>query len=165
MSDPITFEVAGIPAPQGSKTRTRYGMRESSKRVKPWREVVKAQGMATGDALCLLGPLKPPYRVEVWFYFQKPRTSKQDAPTAPVIGDGDKLTRATWDALVQSGLLEDDRFVTEWGGGKYWAGPDETPGAIIRIAEIDARGPREYSFRPDAIQEVINARLGEKEKQ
>mgnify|MGYP003562711459 CR=1 FL=1 len=38
----ITLHVEGIPAPQGSKTRTRWGMRESSQRVAPWRAALKA---------------------------------------------------------------------------------------------------------------------------
>lgn len=128
----VTFTVEGIPAPQGSKIRTRYGMRESSKRVGPWRAAVEA----AVDQLALFESLAPPYRVETWFYFRRPRTSKQEHPTAPAIGDGDKLTRATWDALTRSGLIDDDRFVTEWGGSKEWAGPTDTPGAIIRVTSL-----------------------------
>ena len=38
----ITIRVVGIPAPQGSKTLTRWGaMIEASKKVKPWRTDVK----------------------------------------------------------------------------------------------------------------------------
>ena len=40
---PFVVEVTGVPAPQGSKVRTRYGMREASKRVKPWREQLKGR--------------------------------------------------------------------------------------------------------------------------
>ena len=37
----LEFRVVGIPAPQGSKTLTRYGaLMESSKKVKPWRQDV-----------------------------------------------------------------------------------------------------------------------------
>lgn len=132
----IAFEVEGTPAPQGSKTKTRYGFRESSKRVKPWRDAVKRAATAAGDAAGLFDALAPPYRVDVWFYISKPRTTKASHPVAPTVGDGDKLTRAVWDGLVQGGLLQDDRFVVEWGGGKKWAGPGETPGAVIRVTEI-----------------------------
>lgn len=39
--------VPGVPRPQGSKTRTRYGgMRESSKYLKAWRATVKAAAVA-----------------------------------------------------------------------------------------------------------------------
>lgn len=131
------MEVAGTPAPQGSKVRTRYGMRESSKRVKPWREAVVAAVMAQMDAEYLFFPLRKPYLIETYFYFEKPRTTTAGFPVAPTIGDGDKLTRSTWDALVQAGLIEDDRFAVEWGGKKAWAGPTDTPGAVIRVTEIE----------------------------
>lgn len=134
----ISFSVEGTPAPQGSKTKTRYGFRESSKRVKPWREAVKAAAMVAGDAAGLFNALDPPYRVDVWFYILRPVSTKAAFPVAPTVGDGDKLTRATWDALKMGGLIEDDRFIVEWGGGKRWAGADEKPGAVIRITEIEA---------------------------
>ena len=132
----ITFEVAGTPAPQGSKIRTRYGMRESSKRVKPWRDLVKQAASIRADELCLLTPLEPPYRVDVWFYIRKPRTTRALWPVAPTVGDVDKLARAANDALTASGIIHDDRFITELSASKQWAGDGETPGAIIRITEL-----------------------------
>ena len=43
----ITIRVVGIPAPQGSKTLTRWGaMIEASKKVKPWRTDVKEAALA-----------------------------------------------------------------------------------------------------------------------
>ena len=132
----VTVIVDGVAAPQGSKVRTRYGMRESSKRVAPWRAAVERAAVAAGDQAGLLDALEPPYRIEAHFYFRKPRTSRQKYPTAPTIGDGDKLTRATWDALTSAGLIVDDRHAIEWSGSKRWAGPDETPGAVIVVSEI-----------------------------
>lgn len=129
-------EVPGIPAPQGSKTRTRYGMRESSKRVKPWREAVVAAVMQQMDQDAMFGPLAPPYRVQVWFFFRKPRTSLARNPVAPTIGDLDKHQRAVGDALTTAGLIEDDRHIIEWTAEKAWAGPADTPGAIIRVTTI-----------------------------
>lgn len=145
----LVFAVEGIPAPQGSKTRTRYGMFESSKRVKPWRDRVMAAASAEGDRVGLLGPLTAPYRVDVWFFFRKPRTTSLLAPTGPQVGDGDKLTRATWDALTQSGVITDDRHITRWSGGKKWAGPGETPGAVIRITELGG-APDDDEWETDA---------------
>lgn len=131
----VTFHVEGTPAPQGSKTRTRYGMFESSKRVKPWRDLVKAAAMKAGDDAALLGPLTPPYRVEMWFYIAKPRTSRAKHPVAPTIGDLDKLARAVGDALTSAGLIEDDRHIIKLVAEKAWA-VDENPGAIVRVSEI-----------------------------
>lgn len=124
------IRVDGIPAPQGSKTRTRYGMFESSKRVKPWREAVMA-------AVQGLPPVTAPYEVTVHFFIPRPRTTKAVHPVAPTVGDGDKLTRATWDGLVQGGLIADDRFVVRWSGSKSWAGEDG-PGAVIHVTEVTA---------------------------
>lgn len=133
----ITFHVEGTPAPQGSKIRTRFGMRESSQRVKPWREAVTKAAIQAGDDAALLGPLTPPYRVEVWFFIQKPRTTRATHPVAPTIGDLDKLMRAVGDALTASGLIQDDRFIVKSSQEKAWA-VGEKPGAIVRVTEVTA---------------------------
>lgn len=132
----ISFSVEGTPAPQGSKTKTRYGFRESSKRVKPWREAVKAAAMVAGDAAGLFNALNPPYRVDVWFYILRPRTTRAAFPVAPTVGDSDKLLRSTFDALKSGGLIVDDRFIVAGSFSKQWAGDGETPGAVIRISEV-----------------------------
>lgn len=132
----IAFSVEGTPAPQGSKTPTRYGFRESSKRVKPWREAVRLAAIVAGDEAGLFDTLEPPYRVDVWFYIARPRTTKADYPVAPTVGDLDKLLRSTLDALKAGGLLEDDRFVVKAFATKQWAGVDDSPGAVIRVMEV-----------------------------
>lgn len=131
----VTFHVPGVPAPQGSKTRTQYGMFEASKRVKPWRELVTQVAAVAADAECLLAPLTPPYELEVRFLFRKPRTSRAEHPVAPTIGDTDKLVRAVGDALTASGLIEDDRHIIRIVAEKSWAG-DETPGAVITVRQV-----------------------------
>lgn len=132
----ISFSVSGTPAPKGSKIRTRYGMRESSKRVGPWADAVKAAAMAAGDAAGLFDALNPPYRVDVWFYILRPRTTRAAFPVAPTVGDSDKLLRSTFDALKSGGLIVDDRFIVAGSFSKRWAGDGETPGAVIRISEV-----------------------------
>lgn len=132
----VTFTVAGTPAPQGSKIRTRYGMFESSKRVKPWRELVHAAAVRAGDDACLLGPLTPPYRVEMTFRIQKPRTTRAKHPVAPTIGDIDKLARACSDALTTAGLIEDDRHIITLTAEKEWAEDGEKAGVTVRVTEI-----------------------------
>lgn len=131
----VSFHVPGVPAPQGSKVRTRFGMREASQRVKPWRDQVTQVAAQTAEAEHLLAPLTPPYQVDMWFYIQKPRTTRATHPVAPAIGDLDKLTRACGDALTQSGLIEDDRHIITLHAEKRWA-VDEEPGVIIRVTEV-----------------------------
>ena len=133
----VTFHAEGVPAPQGSKTRTRYGMFESSKRVGPWRDVVTE---AAKVALAGLdGPLAPPYRLDVWFYITRPNSTRATHPVAPKIGDLDKLVRAVGDALTKSGLIEDDRFIVNIYADKRWAGADG-PGAVIRVSSLLGEG-------------------------
>jgi Holliday junction resolvase RusA-like endonuclease len=130
---PYSFHINGVPAPMGSKIRTRYGMFESSKRVAPWQQMVIAAVHGYLDGAALFGAIDHEVRVDTHFYFRKPRTTKAAYPVAPTIGDGDKLTRATWDGLVKGGLLADDRFIVAWGGSKQWAGQAEEPGCIVQV--------------------------------
>lgn len=124
----VSFMVSGIPAPQGSKIRTRYGMRESSQRVKPWREAV-------ASAVRNMERIAPPYDVDVHFYIPRPKNTDAAYPVAPTVGDVDKLLRSTYDALKQGGLITDDRFIIKGSHAKTWAGEDG-PGAVIRVRQV-----------------------------
>ena len=126
----VSFQVHGTPAPQGSKTRTRYGMFESSKRVKPWREAVT-------NAASKETPLEPPYDVKVFFFIQPPKKTTAAYPVAPNIGDIDKMLRATYDGLTASGIITDDRHIVAGEQSKEWAGVDG-PGAVIIIKSLAA---------------------------
>jgi len=131
----ISFHAPGVPAPQGSKRVFRGRVVEQSKRVKPWRDVVTQCAAIAADAEGLLGPLTPPYAVDLWFHIPKPRTTRATHPVAPTIGDLDKLVRSSLDALTKSGLIQDDRFIIRISTAKAWAGVDG-PGAIIRVTEV-----------------------------
>ena len=131
----IQFFAPGIAAPQGSKTRTRWGMRESSQRVGPWRDAVEQAATQAMEDEHMLGPLSPPYRVTLAFLIKKPRTTRAKEPVAPTIGDIDKLARSTHDALTSAGLIEDDRFIVLAEQSKRWAAPGENAGAWIVVAE------------------------------
>lgn len=133
--DGVTFFAPGTPAPQGSKVRTRYGMRESSQRVGPWRDAVEQAATEVMSRRYLFLPIRPPYKVRIVFLIKRPRVTKHRAPVAPTIGDLDKLARATHDALTDAGLIEDDRFIIRAEQVKRWARVDETPGAYIAVTE------------------------------
>ena len=126
--------VPGIAAPQGSKTafvvKGRAVMKESSDKVKPWREAVAKY--AKGDLL--EGPLV----VEVEFVM--PRTKAMgDKPAPPMIQrpDLDKLLRSTFDGLTGV-AYKDDSQVVEIHASKRRAGPDEPTGAHITITPLNA---------------------------
>ena len=117
----ISFEVEGLPAPQGSKTavtnggRARViegGSKTGRKAHADWRLAVHR---AAADAITsdLDAPLDGP--LEVWLTFRFPMPASRSAvlkrtgwawrSTKP---DLDKLARSTCDSLTTSGLIADD---------------------------------------------------------
>jgi Holliday junction resolvase RusA-like endonuclease len=132
----ITIDVAGIPAPQGSKRGIVVGGRavlvESSAKVKPWRSDVRDAAAAAYDGPPLAGPLF----VEIAFRLPRPkafkRTASLDHAKRP---DIDKLVRSTLDALRSAGVYGDDSQVCRLFVAKYYAARSEVPGARIRVGE------------------------------
>ena len=117
----VSFVVYERAAPQGSKRYVGNGiMIESSKRVKPFREAVKA---AASNAHLPDGwPMDVAMRVGVRFHFQRPKAHytskgalKNDAPMEAIshrLGDIEKLARAVNDSLSGT-VFNDDRQVVE----------------------------------------------------
>lgn len=119
----IVYSVSGEPAPQGSKTLTRYGMIDASKRLKPWRELVKEASQEQADLTdTVLGGV----RVSLTFRFTRPAKPVRDYP--PI--DIDKLCRAVLDGMTQGNIIEDDKHVIYLTAKKEY---HEHPGVIIRI--------------------------------
>lgn len=137
----IELRICGTPAPQGSKTRTKWGMIESSKAVGPWREAVVGEIIRQGyHSLGLHGPLY----VRATFLHQRPKNHyrtgknsnelKDDAPVyVTKTPDLDKVLRSTFDALTQSGLIKDDSNIVIIHAQQIYAGISELPGAILEI--------------------------------
>jgi crossover junction endodeoxyribonuclease RusA len=142
----IELTVIGTPAPQGSKVRTRWGVRDDNPNTKPWRATVAAEA---AEAMNGTGLISGPVAVEVTFVFARPKShygtgSRTDIlkASAPfwhtVKPDGDKLARAVGDALTGQ-VLRDDSQVARWQIRKLYGDRAE---ARIRIfplyAEITA---------------------------
>lgn len=144
----LTVTVYGLAGPQGSKTAVGYGrskttgraiplMRESSKKVKPWREAVTAAieaALTAGEAQYLAGPV----RADVTFTMPKPVSAPKRRRTYPAVTpDIDKLERSTYDAITAANAWRDDGAVIENHSRKVYPGehPDalDQPGAIIRL--------------------------------
>lgn len=170
----ISFVVLGLPGPQGSKKFVglrKHGKRkgtailvESSKKVKPWRELVEEAAREAmkraavpmwaittkGErVLCLAGedpyayplPLDVPLRLRMIFTLPKPTSAPKGRITYPMrMPDGSKLQRSTEDALTSAGLWKDDARVVEWVGAKRYPGEGEgaldEPGVRITIEVI-----------------------------
>ena len=143
----VVLRVYGVPAPQGSKTPTRWGgLRESSQKVGPWRSEVAytARKVYSGK------PIAEAVAIEIIFYFQRPKHHFSKAkgkehtlvPSAPMHctscshGDLDKICRSTMDGLaVRSGgsIICDDSQVVELWCKKRYADETELPGALVCI--------------------------------
>lgn len=142
----ISFRVVGIPAPQGSKRHVGNGrMVESSKKVGPWRESVKAAALVAidqYDALPLMGPLK----VAIEFALCRPKVHYRSGKNAHLVKENapyfqsskpdlDKLVRSTLDALTEASVWIDDAQVVELVASKHF---DQWHGAVITISESSA---------------------------
>jgi crossover junction endodeoxyribonuclease RusA len=145
----LRIVVYGSPAPQGSKSfkgtfvgkdgRTHGIMAESSKKVRPWREDVKAAALLVRDGR---PPLDGPLKVRMVFTLPKPASSPKTRRTYPMRKpDVSKLARSTEDALTDAGIWTDDARVVEYERlAKVYPGEDrealEACGAVIEISVI-----------------------------
>lgn len=136
----VTFFVAGIPIPQGSKVgfspkgATRVTLVDANKTVlKPWRAAVTRMAQASWlDRPQLVGPVL----VEAVFVFARPASVKRRFPS--VKPDLDKLVRALFDGVTDAGLWKDDgqavRLVTE----KLYGA---APGVHVTVTEMSVDQP------------------------
>lgn len=136
--------VYGSPAPQGSKKFVgiiggRGVMVESSKKVRPWRQDVKAAALAVRNGA---PPLDSALSVSMVFTVPKPTSAPKKRRIYPMRKpDLSKLVRSTEDALVDAGLIADDARIIEYSRlAKVFPGEDadslETPGVLIRITVV-----------------------------
>lgn len=114
----VTFNVLGVPAPQGSKKAFAAKGRAFVKESNPlghaqWRNAVAAAAKEYADQH---GALSGPLHLDVTFRFPMPksRNKAQHAKgeiwktTAP---DADKLDRCLRDGLMAGGLIVDDSLI------------------------------------------------------
>ena len=140
----IRFTVYGTPAPQGSKVKTRWGMREASTGLMPWREAIVSQIMRCGyDEMLLAGPVL----VRASFLFTRPKSHygtlkgqpyvKGNAPSFKMSDpDLDKLQRSLGDALAQGGVLKDDNLIVRWDTVKRYCSRDEREGVVVEVIPL-----------------------------
>ena len=135
-----TFAVYGLtPAPQGSKRHVGGGrMVESSPRLKPWREAVRQEALATGEP-----STDQPVYIHLLFRFRRPKGHysakgelKASAPKSHITRpDIDKLARSVLDGITGT-LIHDDSQVAFLVASKEYALPGELEGCQIEIRPI-----------------------------
>lgn len=141
--------VYGDPAPQGSKSfkgladNGKAILAESSKKVKPWRQDVKAA--AEAEIAKWHEPWIPmdcPVRMVVVFTLPAPQSLPKRRASYPCkLPDLSKLVRSTEDALTSAGVWKDDARVVECRAlktyplGTLGAHQDalRSPGAVIQV--------------------------------
>lgn len=132
--------VVGRPAPQGSKTPTKYGgFRESSKYLKPWRDAVVLAAVSAKANEYDFDPFDGPVRLSVTFFIERPKTTKWKRYPAGT-PDLSKLLRGVEDALTTANVWVDDALVVEANVRKVWAGVDTgsfpSPGCRIAVEPL-----------------------------
>jgi len=162
----IQLIVYGSPAPQGSKRfvgmkNGRGMMIESSKKVRPWRQDVKAAAESQRPAT---GALDGPLSVRMVFTLPKPTSSPKRRKTyAMKKPDVSKLARSTEDALVDAGLIADDARIVEYERlAKVFPNEDPealpVPGVRIEIRPLPATPTFRDLFR-DKVMPMVNEAL------
>lgn len=158
----LTFIVHGQSAPQGSKrgyvVNGRAVLVESSKRVQPWREAVKAAALdaltrsdwqpARNAALMLTVVYTLPRPKSHYRTGRNAHLLRDNAPKWPTgKPDAGKLTRATEDALTDCGVYGDDAQIVVSLSVKSY--PDvhphamTSPGAYVRVSVLPPDSSRE----------------------
>lgn len=137
----MSFQVYGLPAPQGSKTP--WGA-ETSKRLPSWRQdVAVAARNAMGGRL----PTTEAVLLDATFYFPRPKShygtganAERLKATAPQWvakkPDLDKLMRAIGDAITGV-VVRDDSLIVKASIQKAYS---EHPGVQVRVTELKGDG-------------------------
>lgn len=143
----VSFTVLGEPAPQGSKTRTKFGgVREANPRTRPYRQAVAAEAqiaMEKADAALVLEAVE----ITVSFYFERPlghygsgKNAGKIKPSAPAhkttAPDSEKLARAAFDGMAGI-VYRNDAQVVEAHIRKGYGGPARTE-IEVRLAAPSA---------------------------
>jgi Holliday junction resolvase RusA-like endonuclease len=137
----LHVNVVGTPAPQGSKRHVGNGiMIESSKKVKPWRQDVKAAAL---DRLAGEPPADGELSIDIGFWLARPKGHYRSGRNAQLLRDSaprrpttkpdlDKLIRSTLDALKDAGVYRDDSQIVTVYAQKFYA-DRQPPGAQILV--------------------------------
>lgn len=127
----IEFFCPGKPQAQGSKTKTRWGMREDNQEVGPWRERVALVAYEAAGGITFERGV--PVVVGMEFVLYRPSgTPKKRTPPATKKPDLDKLERSICDALTHV-IWEDDSQVTHSIKFKRVAEIGESPGVRVWV--------------------------------
>lgn len=152
-----SFEITGLPAPQGSKTGIRMGdavrivegKGAQRKRHKAWRLAVAqaAKDLTTHeDPAIRADQFTGPTLLSITFLMPRPKSRPKKHHGWHVIApDLDKLLRSTLDGLTDGGLIADDKIVCAIAATKAettgWTGAMVTLEEILEPTSINSSFP------------------------
>ncbi len=127
---PVVLEVFGLPAPQGSKTArvlpngraivTEGSSTAGRRALRQWEAVIERAAKRYLEEHPGAGPMGGPLSITI--AFRLPPTKSDPYRTRHwVKPDGDKLTRAVFDALTRSGIVTDDACFWRQSSTKQYA--------------------------------------------
>lgn len=151
MAGGLTFTVYSRPVPQGSLRslgRGRPMLASNKDQLGPWRDAVCANAYRASRGARLTGPVS----VVLVFAFDRPASHygtgrnrdrlRDAAPPVPCgrgQGDLDKLTRAVFDGITDSGLWLDDSQAARLTASKVWVGDTtllDRPGVHVAVSPL-----------------------------
>lgn len=138
----MILHVVGQPVPQGSKKAfVKNGhaviVDQNSRALNTWREAI---GQAARDELAKVPrpPMNGPVEVKIFFRFAPSKSDPYRFHHA-VKPDLDKLVRAVFDALTESGVIGDDARISALAAKKRFANENETVGCDIEIYSLQSQ--------------------------
>jgi crossover junction endodeoxyribonuclease RusA len=135
-----SFQVLGVPAPQGSKTVfnghvVEGGSTTGRAKHRAWRSAVaEAAHTVHNGAPAYDGPLS----VSIKFVLPRPTGAPKKARWQSKRPDLDKLIRATLDGLTDAGMIVDDARIACLTATKTLAFPEQPwTGATVTVQHLD----------------------------
>jgi Holliday junction resolvase RusA-like endonuclease len=145
--------IAGDPRPQGSTKAFNRGAHivlvEANKDLPAWREHMKK--MLELKMMEFDNRFDVAVSVSLTFWLRRPKTVTRQYATQTY--DLDKLTRAVFDSLTQSGVIKDDSYVVDLTARKNYDDLHE-PGVLISLTPFD------NSFITQGVSELDRKRRG-----
>lgn len=148
----VVITVLGQPQAQGSKTRTRYGMREANTELRPWRNTVTYTAIDQVTGVSGYAKLRGPLQLAAAFSFRRPKSHYRTGRNAHLLRDSaplfptgkpdlSKLVRAVEDGLTDAGVWADDAQVVDYcGTRKVWCSEHPfalaQPGVLIYVTAV-----------------------------
>lgn len=135
----ILLTIYGVPQSQGSiKAFIPHGwnrpvLTSTNKALKSWRQEVAALAKEEMQKIGMQIIRRPhAVRIEAWFYFVRPQSTKKTLIHKTTAPDLDKLLRALGDALTGI-CYEDDSQVAQCWVSKAF---DVTPRSVVRVTAL-----------------------------